>query len=149
MSEQAIGSTRAPGRVRRRRFLVRYGVYLSLLLLLIVAAVVTPSIYSRNLLFLILRQASQLGLAGMARAFLKLEAKQPMQAREELTKSWSGFPRHFSQFVIGQIVYVTQGEKPLRIRRQGCVDLFAQQFAIERIHEGLARFGIRDELFHF
>jgi ribose/xylose/arabinose/galactoside ABC-type transport system permease subunit len=74
MSEQAIGLTRASNGVRRRRFLVRYGVYLSLLVLLIVAAVITPSIYSRNLLFLILRQASQLGLVAIGQTLVMLVA---------------------------------------------------------------------------
>lgn len=74
MSEQAIGLTRASNDVRRRRFLVRYGVYLSLLVLLIVTAVITPSIYSRNLLFLILRQASQLGLVAIGQTLVMLVA---------------------------------------------------------------------------
>ncbi|MFO1130404.1 MAG: ABC transporter permease [Hyphomicrobiales bacterium] len=74
MSEQAIGLTRASASVRRRRFLLRYGVYLSLLVLLVAAAVVTPSIYSRNLLFLILRQASQLGLVAIGQTLVMLVA---------------------------------------------------------------------------
>ena len=74
MTEQIMGHGRSAGRARRRLFLVRYGVYLSLLLLLIIAAVISPGIYNRNLLFLILRQASQLGLVAIGQTLVMLVA---------------------------------------------------------------------------
>lgn len=73
MSEQTVGRMWAAGH-GRRRFLVRYGVYLSLLLLLAIAAVISPEIYNRNLLFLILRQASQLGLVAIGQTLVMLVA---------------------------------------------------------------------------
>ena len=57
-----------------RRFLVRYGVYISLALLLIVAAFVSPQLYSRNSLFLLLRQASQLGVVALGQTLVMLVA---------------------------------------------------------------------------
>ena len=53
---------------------MRYGVYVSLLILLVIAAFVSPRIYTRNLLFLILRQASQLGLVAIGQTLIMLVA---------------------------------------------------------------------------
>jgi ribose transport system permease protein len=53
---------------------VRYGVYISLLVLLIIAAIVSPQLYSRSSLFLILRQASQLGVVALGQTLLMLVA---------------------------------------------------------------------------
>jgi ribose/xylose/arabinose/galactoside ABC-type transport system permease subunit len=55
-----------------RQFLVDYGVYISLAFLLVVAAIVSPDIYSANTLFLILRQASQLGLVAIGQTLVML-----------------------------------------------------------------------------
>ncbi len=50
-----------------RRLLANYGVYLALALLMIVAAIVSPTIYSAQSIFLNLRQASQLGIVAMGK----------------------------------------------------------------------------------
>lgn len=57
-----------------RRFLIRYGVYISLGVLLLVAAFVSPQLYSRNSLFLLLRQASQLGVVALGQTLVMLVA---------------------------------------------------------------------------
>jgi ribose/xylose/arabinose/galactoside ABC-type transport system permease subunit len=54
------------------QFVVQYGVYLSLALLLAIAGLVSPNIYSSNTLFLILRQASQLGLVAVGQTLVML-----------------------------------------------------------------------------
>src|SRR3954464_11458413 len=74
MTEQTMGLVQPAARARRRHFLVRYGVYLSLLLLFIIAAVMSPEIYNRNLIFLILRQASHLGLVATGQTLVMLVA---------------------------------------------------------------------------
>ncbi len=51
---------------------VRYGVYLSLALLCLFAALVRPEIFRGNSLFLILRQASQLGLVTIGQSLVML-----------------------------------------------------------------------------
>ncbi len=66
------GSQRVPFSVRQ--FVVRYGVYVSLLVLLIVGLFVTPQIYSPANLFLALRQASQLGLVAIGQTLVLLAA---------------------------------------------------------------------------
>ncbi|MEZ4870146.1 MAG: ABC transporter permease [Caldilineaceae bacterium] len=70
------GEWRMAGGVGRttlgRHLIVTYGVYLSLALLLLAAAVLTPSLYSGNTLFLILRQASQLGLVAIGQTVVML-----------------------------------------------------------------------------
>lgn len=60
--------------VRLHAFLVRYGVYLSLLILLLVAGVLSPQLFSRNSFFLVLRQASQLGLVAIGQTLVLLVA---------------------------------------------------------------------------
>ncbi|MFN8491808.1 MAG: ABC transporter permease [Caldilineaceae bacterium] len=55
-----------------RQFLIDYGVYISFALLLVIAAVISPEIYSANTLFLILRQASQLGLVAIGQTLVML-----------------------------------------------------------------------------
>jgi ribose transport system permease protein len=57
-----------------RHFVARYGVYISFALLLAVAFFITPEIYSRNTLFLILRQASQLGLVAIGQTLVMVVA---------------------------------------------------------------------------
>lgn len=52
--------------------LADYGVYLSFAILLILAAIVSPEIYAPNTLFLILRQASQLGLVAIGQTLVML-----------------------------------------------------------------------------
>jgi ribose/xylose/arabinose/galactoside ABC-type transport system permease subunit len=55
-----------------RQSIANYGVYLSLALLLIVAAIVTPSVYTAQTLFLVLRQASQLGIVAIGQTLVML-----------------------------------------------------------------------------
>ena len=55
-----------------RRLLANYGVYLALALLMIVAALVSPTIYSAQSIFLNLRQASQLGIVAMGQTLVML-----------------------------------------------------------------------------
>jgi ribose transport system permease protein len=59
---------------RVREWVVAYGVYISFAILLMVAAIVSPEIYNRNSLFLILRQASQLGLVAIGQTLVMLVA---------------------------------------------------------------------------
>lgn len=73
MIGQAETSLRKP-RSSAREFVVRYGVYISLALLLGIALFVTPEIYNRNTLFLILRQASQLGIVAIGQTLVMLVA---------------------------------------------------------------------------
>ena len=65
-------ATHNPPHATLRQRLGTYGVYLSLLLLLVVAALVTPTMYNGNTLFLILRQASQLGLVAIGQTVVML-----------------------------------------------------------------------------
>jgi ribose transport system permease protein len=55
-----------------RRWLADYGVYLALALLLIVAAVLSPSMYTAQSIFLNLRQASQLGIVALGQTLVML-----------------------------------------------------------------------------
>lgn len=55
-----------------RRVFITYGVYISLALFLVVAALITPGLYNGNTLFLILRQASQLGLVAVGQTVVML-----------------------------------------------------------------------------
>lgn len=55
-----------------RRLLASYGVYLALALLMIVAALISPTIYSAQSIFLNLRQASQLGLVALGQTLVML-----------------------------------------------------------------------------
>lgn len=55
-----------------RRLLADYGIYLALALLLVVAAIISPSIYSAQSIFLNLRQASQLGLVALGQTLVML-----------------------------------------------------------------------------
>ncbi|MEZ4677155.1 MAG: ABC transporter permease [Caldilineaceae bacterium] len=52
--------------------LARYGVYFALALLLIVAAVISPSMYTGQSIFLNLRQASQLGIVALGQTLVML-----------------------------------------------------------------------------
>ena len=52
----------------------RYGVYCSLVLLLLVALVVRPAVYRPESLFLILRSASQLGMVALGQTLVMLVA---------------------------------------------------------------------------
>ncbi|MEZ4729810.1 MAG: ABC transporter permease [Caldilineaceae bacterium] len=72
MTSSTVHATRNTNHATPRQFLITYGVYLSLAILLIVAAVVTPSLYSGNTLFLILRQASQLGIVAIGQTLVIL-----------------------------------------------------------------------------
>lgn len=55
-----------------RALLAAYGVYFALALLLIVAAVVSPSMYTAQSIFLNLRQASQLGIVALGQTLVML-----------------------------------------------------------------------------
>jgi len=62
----------SPQRLLLRRVLADYGVYLALALLLVVAAIISPSIYSAQSIFLNLRQASQLGIVALGQTLVML-----------------------------------------------------------------------------
>jgi ribose/xylose/arabinose/galactoside ABC-type transport system permease subunit len=57
-----------------RQFVLDYGVYISLGLVLFFGLIVTPQIYQSQTLFLILRQASQLGLVAIGQTLVMLVA---------------------------------------------------------------------------
>jgi ribose transport system permease protein len=57
-----------------RRYLLRYGVYISLGILLLFALVATPDVFRGETPFLILRQASQLGLVAIGQTLVILVA---------------------------------------------------------------------------
>jgi ribose transport system permease protein len=57
-----------------RQFILRYGVYVSLGLVLLIGLFATPQIYNTGTLFLILRQASQLGLVAIGQTLVMLVA---------------------------------------------------------------------------
>ena len=57
-----------------RRFIVRYGVYVSLAVLLIVAAFMTPDLYSERMRFVVFRQAAQLGIVAIGQTLVLLVA---------------------------------------------------------------------------
>jgi ribose/xylose/arabinose/galactoside ABC-type transport system permease subunit len=57
-----------------RRFIVHYGVYVSLAVLLIAAAFVTPDLYSERMRFVVFRQASQLGIVAIGQTLVLLVA---------------------------------------------------------------------------
>lgn len=60
--------------VPMRQFVAQYGVYISLLILMVAAAIATPDIYSSQTRFVILRQASQLGIVAIAQTLVLLVA---------------------------------------------------------------------------
>jgi ribose transport system permease protein len=72
--ESPAHSISSPARRWIGNALVHYGVYVSLLILLLVAALISPDIYRGNSLFLILRQASQLGLVAIGQTLVMLVA---------------------------------------------------------------------------
>jgi ribose/xylose/arabinose/galactoside ABC-type transport system permease subunit len=57
-----------------RQFILRFGVYVSLILLMTAAAVFVPAIYSQQSLFLVLRQAALLGLVAIGQTLVLLVA---------------------------------------------------------------------------
>ena len=57
-----------------RHFIMRYGVYVSLTVLLIIAAFITPELFSRQTRYTVLRQASQLGLVAIGQTLVLLVA---------------------------------------------------------------------------
>lgn len=72
MASSTVHATRNTQHAPFRQFISAYGVYVSLALLLVAAAVITPAMYSGNTLFLILRQASQLGLVAIGQTLVML-----------------------------------------------------------------------------
>jgi ribose transport system permease protein len=73
---QVVKTKRAPDfqSVPLRQFVLRFGVYVSLAVLLLAALFVTPDVYKRETLFLALRQASQLGLVAIGQTLVLLAA---------------------------------------------------------------------------
>ncbi len=63
-----------PARISPRLFVLRYGVYVSLAVLMLVALVITPDVYNPQSLALNLRQASQLGLVAIGQTLVLLVA---------------------------------------------------------------------------
>ncbi|MDZ4764091.1 MAG: ABC transporter permease [Chloroflexota bacterium] len=57
-----------------RRFIVRYGVYISLGVLLCVAVLITPNLYSSQTLTVLLKQSAQLGLIAIGQTLVLLVA---------------------------------------------------------------------------
>jgi ribose/xylose/arabinose/galactoside ABC-type transport system permease subunit len=57
-----------------RRFIVRYGVYVSLAVLLLLAAVLTPTLYSQATLTVMLKGAAQLGIIAIGQTLVLLVA---------------------------------------------------------------------------
>jgi ribose transport system permease protein len=57
-----------------RQFVLDYGVYVSLVLVLCFGLIITPQIFNSQTLFLILRQASQLGLVAIGQTLVMLVA---------------------------------------------------------------------------
>jgi ribose/xylose/arabinose/galactoside ABC-type transport system permease subunit len=57
-----------------RQIIVNYGVYISLAIILLVAALLTPGLYSGQTLFVMLRQAAQLGIVAIGQTLVLLVA---------------------------------------------------------------------------
>lgn len=57
-----------------RQFVTRYGVYVSLGVVLAASALITPDLYSQQTLFVVLRQASQLGIVAIGQTLVLLVA---------------------------------------------------------------------------
>lgn len=57
-----------------RQFISRYGVYVSLAVVLVGAVFLTPDLYSQQTLFVVLRQASQLGIVAIGQTLVLLVA---------------------------------------------------------------------------
>ena len=60
--------------LRIRRFVVQYGVYVSLAILLVIALILTPNLYSQATLIVLLKQASQLGIIAIGQTLVLLVA---------------------------------------------------------------------------
>src|SRR5262245_14516166 len=60
--------------LRIRRFIVQYGVYISLAILLLFALILTPNLYSQSTLIVLLKQASQLGIIAIGQTMVLLVA---------------------------------------------------------------------------
>jgi ribose/xylose/arabinose/galactoside ABC-type transport system permease subunit len=57
-----------------RQFVLQYGVYISLTFLLLIGLIATPKLYEGQTLFLVLRQASQLGIVAIGQTLVLLVA---------------------------------------------------------------------------
>jgi ribose/xylose/arabinose/galactoside ABC-type transport system permease subunit len=64
---------RSPG-ISLRRLIVRYGIYVSLGVLLFIAAFLTPELYSERMRFVVFRQAAQLGIVTIGQTLVLLVA---------------------------------------------------------------------------
>jgi len=60
--------------LRVRRLIVRYGVYISLGILLLLALILTPNLYSSSTMIVLLKQASQLGIIAIGQTLVLLVA---------------------------------------------------------------------------
>lgn len=60
--------------MRARQVIVRYGVYISLGILLLLALILTPNLYSSSTLIVLLKQASQLGIIAIGQTLVLLVA---------------------------------------------------------------------------
>ncbi len=60
--------------LRIRRIIVQYGVYISLAILLLLALILTPNLYSQSTLIVLLKQASQLGIIAIGQTLVLLVA---------------------------------------------------------------------------
>ncbi len=68
-----VRSEVAPG-FSPRRFIYQYGVYVSLGLLLLIAAILTPSLYSEQALTVLFKQSAQLGIIAIGQTLVLLVA---------------------------------------------------------------------------
>src|SRR5690348_2558430 len=63
-----------PKRISLREFVLQYGVYIFLTFLLLIGLIVTPKLYEGQTFFIVLRQASQLGIVAIGQTLVLLVA---------------------------------------------------------------------------
>jgi len=69
-----VNSASSPFVIRLRRLVVDYGVYISLAILLVLALILTPNLYSQSTLIVLLKQAAQLGIIAIGQTMVLLVA---------------------------------------------------------------------------
>ncbi len=69
-----VNSVSSPFIIRLRRLVVDYGVYISLAILLVLALILTPNLYSQSTLIVLLKQAAQLGIIAIGQTMVLLVA---------------------------------------------------------------------------
>ncbi len=72
--QQTATTARPPVQFSIRRVIIHYGVYISLGMILLAAAILTPGLYSSQTIFVMLRQASQLGIVAIGQTLALLVA---------------------------------------------------------------------------